>query len=60
MKEHERINKLLEDFALGELSQQKETEVKTHLAECHQCSIELKRLETLLECTERIRELSAD
>jgi len=60
MKEHERINKLLEDFALGELSQQKETEVKTHLAECPQCSSELKRLETLLECTERIRELSAD
>lgn len=60
MKEHERINKLLEEFALGELSQQKETEVKTHLAECPQCSNELKRLEALLECTERIRELSAD
>lgn len=60
MKEHERINKLLVDFALGELSQQEETEVKTHLAECPQCDNKLKQLGALLECTERIRELSAD
>jgi len=60
MNRHENINKLLVDFALGELSQQQETEVKTHLAECPQCSSELRRLEALLECTERIRELSAD
>jgi len=60
MNKHERINKLLVDFVLGELSQQNEAEVKTHLAECHQCSSELKRLEGLLECTGRIRELSAD
>ena len=60
MNRHETINKLLVDFALGELPQQKETEMKTHLVECPQCSSELKQLETLLECTERIRELSAD
>jgi len=60
MNKHERINELLVDFALGDLSQQQEAEVKTHLAECHQCSTEMKRLEELLECTERIRELSAD
>ena len=60
MNRHEKINKLLVDFALEELPQQENSEVKTHLAECPQCSSELKRLETLLECTERIRELSAD
>jgi hypothetical protein len=60
MKEHERINKLLVDFTLGELSQQEETEVKKHLSECPQCNSELKQLGSLLEFTGRIRELSAD
>ncbi len=60
MNKHEEINKLLVDFALGELPQQQASEVKRHEVECSQCSSELKRLEALLECTERIRELSAD
>ena len=60
MNKHERLNKLLVDFVLGELSQQQEAEVRTHLIECHQCSSELKRLEALLECTGHISELSAD
>ncbi|MGB2865888.1 MAG: zf-HC2 domain-containing protein [Sedimentisphaerales bacterium] len=60
MNKHDKISKLLAGSALGELSPEAQAEVKTHLAECHQCSSELKRLQTLLECTGRIRELSPD
>jgi hypothetical protein len=60
MNEHEKIRKLLVDFALGELPQPQEAEIRIHLAECHQCSSESKKLEALLECTGRIRERSAD
>lgn len=60
MNKHDKISKLLEASALGELSPEAQTEVKTHLAECHQCSSELKRLQALLECTGRISELSPD
>jgi len=60
MNKHDKISKLLTASALGELSPEVQAEVKTHLAECHQCSIELKRLQRLLECAGRIRELSPD
>ena len=60
MSKHENINELLTAFALGELSQQQASEVKTHLAGCPQCSKELKQLKALLECTGRIRQLSTD
>jgi hypothetical protein len=60
MSKHKNINQLLAAFALGELPQQQVSEVKTHLAECPQCSNELKHLEALLECTGRIRELATD
>ncbi|MHC4395042.1 MAG: anti-sigma factor [Planctomycetota bacterium] len=60
MDTHKEINKLLAGFVLGELSQQQQAEVKTHLAQCPQCSSELKRLEALIECTSRISESSAD
>jgi len=60
MGKHENINELLTAFALGELSQQQISEVKIHLAECPQCSNELRQLEALLECTRRIREFSTN
>lgn len=60
MDAHKKINELLTAFALGELSEQAEGEVKMHLAECPQCTSELKRLAALLECTDHISELSAD
>ncbi len=60
MNKHDKINKLLAASALDELSPEAQAEVKTHIAECHQCSSELKRLQTLLECTGRIRELLPD
>jgi outer membrane lipoprotein-sorting protein len=60
MNKHEKISKLLAASALGELSPEAQAEVKTHLSECQQCSIELKRLQSLLECTGRISELSPD
>ena len=60
MNKHGKISKLLAASALGELSPEAQAEVKTHLAECHQCSIESERLQTLLESTRRISELSPD
>lgn len=60
MNTHEKINELLAGFVLGELSEQQESEVKMHLAECGQCRTELKRLEALLECTGQMSKLSAD
>ena len=60
MDKHKNINKILTAFALGELSQKQASEVNAHLAECSQCSNELKQLEALLECTGHINELSAD
>jgi len=60
MNTHDKINKLLAAFALGELSPQQSAEVETHLAECHRCKDELINLKALLECTESMRRLSAD
>ena len=60
MSTHEQIKELLTDFALRELPEQKSTEVKAHLADCQECRTELKKLETVLECADSMRELSAD
>ena len=60
MDTHKKISEILAGFALGELSEQAQGEVKSHLAQCPQCSDELKRLESLLDCTSRISNLSAD
>jgi len=60
MDKHEKMNKMLVDFALGELSPQAQADLRIHLDECPQCEGEFKRLEALLECTGRMRELSAD
>ena len=60
MSAHEKVNKLLVDFVLGELPEGQAYEVKLHLAECRECRSELKRLEVLLECTSRMSKLSAD
>jgi len=60
MNTHKKINELLIGFVLGELSNQQESEVKAHLAECQKCSNELKRLEVLLNCAGQMSQLSAD
>jgi hypothetical protein len=60
MNEHKKMNELLVDFVLGELSQQQALEVRIHLTKCSRCRSELNRLEALLECTERIRKSSVD
>jgi anti-sigma-K factor RskA len=60
MNEHKKINKLLVDFALGELSQEQANQVRAHLTECPECSSEIKRIEALLECTDNIRKSSPD
>jgi anti-sigma-K factor RskA len=59
MKNHKEINESLVDFALGQLSEQQELAVKTHLEQCQQCKCELRRLKALLEHTEQIRASSA-
>lgn len=60
MNTHDKINKLLAAFALGELPRQQSADVQTHLADCPQCRDELGNLKALLECTESMRRLSAD
>ena len=60
MSTHEQIKERLTNFALRELSEQQSAEVEAHLAECPQCSSELKRVEAVLECAATMRELSAD
>jgi anti-sigma-K factor RskA len=60
MNEHKKINQLLVDYVLGELSQEQASQVQQHMAECPQCSSEIKRLEALLECTDRISKSSVD
>jgi len=60
MNRHEEMSGLLVDSALGELSPQEQADLKMHLDECPKCRLESKRIEALLKCTQRMRELSAD
>ena len=48
MNTHEKISELLISFVLGELSEKEKSQVKAHVAECAECSSELKRLQALL------------
>ena len=60
MNAHKKINNMLADFALGQLSDRQEAQVKTHLAGCQDCRTALQRAKALLEHTEQIRQSSAD
>ncbi len=60
MNEHKKINELLTEFILGELSKEQASEVRTHLEKCSECRSEIKRLEALLVHTEHIRKSSVD
>jgi len=60
MSTHEQIKELLTDYALRELTEQKSSEVKQHLADCQQCRDELKKLEAVLKCADSMSELSVD
>jgi len=60
MSTHDKINKLLAAFALGELSPQESSDVETHLAECPRCTTELEQLRAVLECADAMSRLSAD
>jgi len=57
---HEKMNELLVEFALQELSAEQTEQVRMHLGQCHQCRQELKELQAVLECSESMRGLSAD
>jgi len=60
MSTHEQIKELLTDYALRELSEEKSSEVKQHLADCQECRTELKKLQAVLECADSMKELSVD
>ncbi len=60
MNAHKKINNMLADFALGQLSDRQEAQVKTHLSGCQDCRAALQRVKALLEHTDQIRQSSAD
>jgi anti-sigma factor RsiW len=59
MENHETIEQLLIDFALGQLPQDQHEQIQRHLEECDSCTQQLKKLRDLLLLTERIRSSSA-
>jgi len=59
MTTHKQIYNLLAAFALNELPEREAAQVKNHLSNCRICRAELKRLETLLEHTGQMKEISA-
>lgn len=60
MNRHEKIHKLLVDFALGNLSPDAKADVDAHVTRCPECENESKRLKAFLDGTDQIRQLSAD
>jgi len=60
MFDHEHMKEQLVSFALGELSDAERAEVSAHVGACEQCRAELTRLEELLACAGRRKDLSAD
>jgi anti-sigma factor RsiW len=60
MVTHEQTSQLLVGFVLGELSEEQALDVKAHVAECKQCSQELKLLETPVKCAAQMSKLSFD
>jgi anti-sigma factor RsiW len=60
MNKHEQIEKLLTGYALGELSQEQSSQVRTHLSKCHHCSSQVKNLQAVIESAGQMGELSAD
>jgi hypothetical protein len=60
MENHEKVNDLLTDFVLGELSLEQKAEVESHLNKCRVCNDEVKRIHALFDCTEKIRAQHVD
>jgi hypothetical protein len=60
MDSHESMRSQLASLALGELPEPLRSEVLAHASGCDRCRAELKRIERLLGCAERRRELLAD
>jgi hypothetical protein len=59
MENHETIEKLLTDFALGQLPQDQNEQIQRHLEQCHSCRQQLKKLRDLLQLTDQLRSSSA-
>jgi len=60
MNRHRQCNELLTAFVLGELDDRQAAQVREHLADCQECTQEVRRIEALLTQTERLRGLSVD
>jgi len=60
MIDHEPMRDQLVSFALGELSDVERVAVSAHVSACDRCRAELTRLEKLLACAGRRKDLSAD
>jgi len=60
MNTHEKINKLLAGFALGELSPEQSSDVEAHLTDCAECAKELEDMRAVLECADGMSHLTAD
>lgn len=60
MNEHKKINEMLMECSLGELSPEQISQVQNHLVNCPRCRSEFKRLEALLKCTEQVRKCRFD
>jgi anti-sigma factor RsiW len=60
MIDHKHMREQLVSFALGELSESERVTVSAHVGACERCRAELTRLEKLLHCAGRRKDLSAD
>ncbi|TFG46543.1 MAG: zf-HC2 domain-containing protein, partial [Candidatus Brocadiia bacterium] len=60
MKSHEQINEMLPDYVLRELQSRDRKEVLDHIENCDQCREELSRLESLLNCAQRMGHAAVD
>jgi hypothetical protein len=60
MSAHEKMKDQLVDFVLGELDEQQADAVRDHAAACSDCRAEIERLKVLFDCTEKLKNISAD
>ena len=58
MNTHEEIKDMLAGFALGELSTERVVLVESHISECQECSKEVKKFATILECTGQMQKVT--
>ena len=60
MSPHNVTNEQLVQFVLGELPSEKAREIEAHLRQCEPCRQAVGRLQSLLDCAERMSALPED